>query len=426
METLYQVKVKGIWEYLKTEDALFWLVNIYLFFEYVRPQTLYPSIDIIPFTRIIIIMAVGLALIRGRLFSTFNVMNTLLVAFFIVVLLSSILALNPSDSFSKLPEFIIWMIVYYLIINVINTENRFFIFMLAFLLYSFKMAQHSFRGWVKFGFGFSNIGTGGGPGWFGNSGEFGVQMCVFFSLSFYFFLALKEHWPIWKKFFFALFPLFAISSMISCASRGALLGGGAVLCLMILKSKYRLRAMIGLILVAGIVYAAIPVEQKKRFQAAGEDRTSITRMERWEKGLEMVEMYPILGVGYYNWAVADRKIFNGSGGLSHNVFIQCMSELGYSGLSIFLFMIFYNFILNHQTRKIAKTQLETNRYIYNMAHGLDGALIGYLASGFFVTVFYWPYFWINIAMTVALHNSARLEATGQAQEYVTTISSSEH
>jgi hypothetical protein len=41
-----------------------------------------------------------------------------------------------------------------------------------------------------------------------------------------------------------------------------------------------------------------------------------------------------------------------------------------------------------------------------MAHGLDAALWGYLASGFFVTVLYYPFFWINFAMTVALHRAA--------------------
>jgi hypothetical protein len=47
-----------------------------------------------------------------------------------------------------------------------------------------------------------------------------------------------------------------------------------------------------------------------------------------------------------------------------------------------------------------------------MAHGLDAALIGYLASGFFITVLYYPFFWINFAMTVALHRAALNKARG--------------
>ena len=42
-----------------------------------------------------------------------------------------------------------------------------------------------------------------------------------------------------------------------------------------------------------------------------------------------------------------------------------------------------------------------------MAHGLDGALVGFLVCGFFVTVLYYPYFWINLAMTTSLYEAAK-------------------
>jgi hypothetical protein len=45
-----------------------------------------------------------------------------------------------------------------------------------------------------------------------------------------------------------------------------------------------------------------------------------------------------------------------------------------------------------------------------MAHGFDGALIGYLVGGYFVTVLYYPFFWINLAMTVMLYNVTRRRA----------------
>ena len=50
-----------------------------------------------------------------------------------------------------------------------------------------------------------------------------------------------------------------------------------------------------------------------------------------------------------------------------------------------------------------------------MADGLDAALISYLACGFFVTVLFYPFFWINLAMTVALHNAAVGRAEGSSR-----------
>ena len=174
MDHLYAVRVKEIRAYLKTQDALFWLINIYLFMEYVRPQTLYPSIDVFPIVKSLLYLTMGVFLLRHKSPLVKNPLNKLLFLFFLVILLSSVFALAPEVAFEKVPVFIVWMVIYFLIINIINTEQRFFVFILAFLLYSFKMAQYSFFHWVASGFSFDPIGSGGGPGWFHNSGEFGI------------------------------------------------------------------------------------------------------------------------------------------------------------------------------------------------------------------------------------------------------------
>lgn len=408
MNNLYTMKSKAIWDYLKTQDALYWLINIYFFLEYVRPQTINPSIDVFPFTQTVILLTLALYFGRNGIHWFKSPANPLMILFLAAILASSFFALNSTIAFDKVPEFISWMIVYFLICNIVNTKERFLVFMLAFLLYSFKMAQFSFRGWARIGFGFSDWGTGGGPGWFHNSGEFGIQMCVFLPLAAYFFVALKGFWPLWKKALFLMFPFMGLTGTISCSSRGALMGAGAVLLWMLLKSHYKVKGLLVVGLTAWLILSLLPPEQKARFQEAGNDRTSITRMERWNKGLEMAKRYPFFGVGLNNWIYADRVIFGENGGLSHNIFIQCMSELGYTGLGVFVLMILVTFYINYQTRRLDPSK----GLVFYMAHGLDGALVGFLVSGFFITVLYYPYFWINLAMTVALNNAAK---NGSAQ-----------
>jgi putative inorganic carbon (hco3(-)) transporter len=385
------------------------LICIYLFLEYFRPQTLYPSIDVIPLAKTVLLLTMALFVIRANFNIVKNGINKLLLLFFVIILLSSVNAMSFEAAIGKVPEFIAWMIIYFLIVNIVNTEKRFLVFMLSFLLYSFKMAQFSFRGWASQGFTFAASGTGGGPGWFQNSGEFGIQMCIFLPLGFYFFLGLKEYWPLWKKGFFILFPIFAVTGTISSSSRGALLGACVVMLWILIKSRQRWKGLFVLIGVGIWVFSLVPPEQKERFERARhmDDRTSQTRVERWKKGMEMAAKNPLLGVGYGNWVVADRAMFDGDGSFSHNIFIECMSELGYSGLVVFLLMVSYTFVNNYQTRKFSSAPGAENRFIYYMAHGLDGALVGYLISGFFVTVFYYPYFWINLAMSVSLNNISK-------------------
>ena len=91
--------------------------------------------------------------------------------------------------------------------------------------------------------------------------------------------------------------------------------------------------------------------------------------------------------------------------LTHNIFLEVSTELGLVGLLGFLLMIGAKLVLNARTRRLARLTPGDNEFIHSMAWGLDGALVGYLASGFFVTVFYYPYFWINLAMTIALNGA---------------------
>jgi len=403
---LYSIKIKEIWAYLRSQDILFWLINFYLFLEYVRPQSLYPALNVMPYAQITLVVTLLIFFFKTSQGYVHNIQNVFLIIFLGVILLSSAFALSFDASFQKLPEFIAWMVIYFLIINIVNTEKRFFIYMLAFLLYSFKMSQFSFKNWASRGFSFSEWGTGGGPGWFQNSGEFGIQMCIFLPLATYFFIALYQYWPKWKRLVFILFPLTALTGTISSSSRGALVGAGAVILWMLFKGKHKMRGLVATLLTAALIVILLPPEQKMRFEAAGEDGTSIARLHRWEKGMEMVSRYPVLGVGFNNWPVADKALFGGTGELSHNIFIECMSELGYAGLTVFILMILFTFINNHRTRQIASKSTIDNKFIFFMAHGLDAALIGFLVSGFFVTVLYYPYFWINLSMTVALNNIA--------------------
>jgi O-antigen ligase len=180
-----------------------------------------------------------------------------------------------------------------------------------------------------------------------------------------------------------------------------------------MKSKHKFKGLVALGVILALIYIFIPDQQLERFESAGEDETSESRIEYWKRGLALVSLFPILGVGYNNWLVAQEQIFNlYNQQLSHNIFIQCASELGYLGLLVFFLMILYTFINNSWTRKLAlqyegEKKEAKARFLYYMAHGLDGALVGYLASGFFVTVLYYPYFWINLAMTVSLNAIAK-------------------
>ncbi len=408
---LFRVNVRSIWRYLLTQPASFWLINFYLFIEYVRPQQVWPALDVLPWGQTTLILATIVLLFEGKLPRLHTIAGPLLLAFSVIVLLSAITAYSPAASYAQFQLYYSWVLIYLLITNIINTEKRFFVLMLAFLLYSFKMSQHGFQGWVLSGGSFVSWGATGAPGWFQNSGEFGIQMCVFLPLVVEFILALRPHWGRWTRLFFYFLPFTAIISIVASSSRGALVGAGVVGMWWVARSKHRVRGLTAIVLLAAVTWAIVPPEQKARFNAAGEDKTSVARLDRWKDGVEIANEYPVLGIGYNNWGT----YFDGH--LPHNIFIQAWAELGYTGLLGFLALIAATFWVNFDTRRLLGSVPTYTSFMRHMAYGLDGALIGYMASGFFVTVLYYPFFWINLAMTVSLHAAV----SGHRRRYLAAV-----
>ena len=403
MQDMYAVKLSAIWAQLKTERASFWLICVYLFLEYVRPQSIYPEIDVIPYAFVTVILAIIAYFIEGKQPRVSNIENKLIVFYLLIILLSSFFAYSPTESYKKLQLFLTWFIIYFLIINIVNTEKRFFIFFLSFMLYNFKMSQHGFISWAQIGFQFRDWGVTGAPGWFHNSGEFGIELCIFLPLSIYFVISLRQYWGRLKLLVFLLFPFTAMASVIATSSRGALVGSVAALLWMVTQSNAKAKALLAIILISIVAYSYIPPESYQRLQSSGEDKTSQHRLERWKVAREIMAEYPVLGIGYANWMTYYKAFYpQKSPGLPHNIFFDAGAELGYTGLLVFLMLILYTFINNSRTRKMA-LKLEDN-FSYYIAHGLDAAMIGFMVSGSFVSVLYYPFFWINLSFTVALNN----------------------
>ena len=128
----YAVRPKQIWKGIKQESPAFWWLCIYIFSEYARPQTLYPAIDILPYTQISLLLGCITAFSNRGIKWVSNYGNFLFMLYFVVVILSSLFAFQPSTSFEKINIIINWIVLYFLFITVINTENKFIVFLLLF------------------------------------------------------------------------------------------------------------------------------------------------------------------------------------------------------------------------------------------------------------------------------------------------------
>jgi O-antigen ligase len=405
----YAVNIHPIWEELKKESASFWWLCIYFFFEYVRPQVIYPAIDILPYGYITLSIACITALTDRNVKWVANPMNTLLAVFLTVVLLSSILAFNPSTSFEKFIIIVNWIVLYYLIITVINTEKRFLIFMLLFFLVNFKMSQFGFRDLLGRGFGYSKWGVSGSPGWFKDAGDLGVEMGIFVPLSIAFALALKDYWGRSKKLLFYFIPVTGIATILATSARGAQLGILAA-SLWFLFKNHNFKSILAVILLGWLTFSLLPEGMIEEYHEAGEDSTSRTRLALWAFGMDVANDNPLLGVGYANWLDYCEYINPVLPDIdhclvAHSAYITVVAETGYIGLALYILLAIAILVGNARTRANAK--MLNNKFLLYTANALDAGLISYLVSSTFFSVNWYPFFWVQLSMTVALYQISK-------------------
>ncbi len=406
LQGAFALQWRSIWTLMRAQPASFWLLVGYLLIEYVRPQQIYESLAVVPWAQGLLLLAPLTYLLEGGHLKARNPLNFWILAFVAAVAWSSFLAVYPENSRAQWYVLVNWVLVYYLVANIASTEARFCLFFLVFLLASLKMSQHGTRIWVARGFGFAGWGASGAPGWFQNSGEFGIQMCIFLPLSLYFFSALKSFWSPLKRALVMALPVTAMASIIASSSRGALLGAAAVGLWILLRTRHRVRVLLAVLVATAVVITVLPEETKTRFETMGDDKTSESRETYWRRGIEMFKERPMSGIGYENWTAVYEDRY-GYKALPHNIFVQGGTELGVPGLVAMIGLIVASFVVNYRTRQLANLRGPEGRFLAGAARGLDGAMIGFLASGFFITVLYYPFLWFNIAMTSALHTAAQ-------------------
>jgi len=155
MEDFYSLKVKAIWSGFKKEHFSFWMICFYLFFEYVRPQSIVTAIDILPWAQLFIILSGFGWLMDPNREWVRSPVNKWMISFLLVIFLSSYQAFWPQLSYPHLADFYTWLVIYFLIINIVTTEKRLFIFLLIFFLASYKLSLYGARTWTMRGFSFT-------------------------------------------------------------------------------------------------------------------------------------------------------------------------------------------------------------------------------------------------------------------------------
>ena len=415
MDKVYQLNIREIWRRLRQEPLHFWLFCGYVFFEYVRPQTIYPVIDFLPWTKLFLLGSLFAVLFDSRESKSLKGPLTLpVLGFFLVAFISFLFAFMPSQSLDQADVLVNWVIVYLLFLWCVNSRFRLFIVFLLLLLASFKMAQHGFRVAASRGFAFAGWGVGGAPGWFQNAADLGVQMTIYIAWATAFYFGLKGYWRRWwVKGFFAFFILVGLVAAISTNQRNTVIALAVMGLAFVVFSKNRIRNLVLIALVGAAGYALSSAEFKDRFVDMEQSGTALARMDFWERGLGFYKEHPITGVGYNNYQLyyamryPEDRDFRGMVLVAHSVPVTIAAEIGSLGIIFFSLVVIMVFVTNGRSAKIFRgTDPPFWRYL---ALSLNYGLIGFLVTGIFVSTAYYPFLWFQAGLSAALYRVASRE-----------------
>jgi probable O-glycosylation ligase (exosortase A-associated) len=407
----------------------YWGILAYLIVEYARIPAMFPVLQPLQIGKIVVIVT-GLIWVLRSVFTrklkfVSDPLNRIMVIWVFIVIGSSFFALNSKFAHQGVIDFLKWVIIYFLIINLVDTLPKWQWFMWLLLLLNFKLSQFQIRQFMA-GYDmtsspdrFITEGVGAGStAFFGNAGDFGVAMCVVAPLAFYLVKAVKSKTlKVGGIIFFSGF----VFSILKCGSRGAALA----LCVMAfffwLRSSKKIQSGILILLFVIGLWASAPEAWKGRFVSAADyqqDVTASQRLKLWEAGLRMTIENPLLGVGINNFSpnYAARHHTPGEAGIPwapHNIFVQAGSELGVLGLLTLLLVMFLVFKRNHETRRLYWQNNLKNDWIANFTHALDLSLIGYIVSGFFLTVLYYPHLYIIMTLAISLNQIVRKQVIAE-------------
>ena len=286
-----------------------------------------------------------------------------------------------------------------------------------------------------------------GSAFFSDENDFSLAMNIFLGISYFRFL----QGPRKNKIMLVLLGLFLLGILISF-SRGGFVGLCVVLLFIWITSPKKILGLFLVVLLALFIIVAAPPkywDEMKTITVIEEGRgTAAGRIYYWERAWDMFLDHPVLGVGpgNYPWNIEKYEPIGGyreryhGGRAAHSMYFTLIAELGLAGCLVFGIILFADFKtlrgIMKNFRRGKRSQLvqdgkeqneaskiedlekaQARNMMYYDSAGIYVALCGFLASGMFLSVLYYPHFWILTSLiTSAERIRKELESRGAVSD----------
>lgn len=395
--------------------AGFYLVMAYLFFEFGRPQELIPGLGVIPFGTGLSVLILLNVLMSGKL--DFSRLQTKLwIPLFVVMAIHVPIAVNNYWAIMTFKDMFLLYCVYLGIVTFVDSLEK------MMLLIKMWIGIHGFL--AVMGIAKGGVGIGG---WMGDENDFCMVMNMV--IPFGYFLLFSATDAVQKIKYLGFLGAFILAAMASL-SRGGFMGLASVGAYCWYRSPKKLNALIVFVVAVLFMVALAPekywdeIASSVSDETLGEEGTGGARLYTWRIGIDMFFANPIIGIGQSNfpWTFeiyeAGQTFHTRSfaGRQAHSAWITLVSELGLAGIVIIGAMLvqccndlrFVRAKLSppRSRQKHDQTVQVTEDMRVHLARAMEGSLIGFVISGVFISILWYPALWIMMALVVALRNIA--------------------
>ncbi len=384
------------------------LLLLYLFLEFGRPQELVPVLSMLHLPTItIVLLGCALLISKRRLF--YEKDTKLFLGILLLMFCHIFLAVNNFWAYHTARSMLMNFVCFLAIVTFITTIAK----MLKFL--NVWLAIHVYLAVI----GLSNGGRGIG-GFIGDENDFCLLLNM--AIPFALFLGISEKRPIYKIAYWGCVVVLLVAN-VSTLSRGGFVGLAAffMYCFFRIKEKFIFIFSIVLMIFSAILFAPEKYwDEIASLQAGSEDSTAEDRMYIWGIGWDMYKANPVIGVGQGNFAFRFSEYelaSSGTEGLhgrsragraAHSVYFTLLPELGTVGFVLFvtlIYMLFSNTKLARQmeSRASPNESLKISpNLIRNISWAVDGSAVAFLVTGVFISTLYYPCIWVLLGIATVL------------------------
>ncbi len=214
-----------------------------------------------------------------------------------------------------------------------------------------------------------------------------------------------------------------VVTVIASYSRGGFVGMLAMGLMLLKNSKYKVRAVVALAVIAIIVFASLPEDYINRISTireASSDGSFEVRLLAWKINYMLALDHPFLGVGPYgsliweNWmselGQAVTYLFPSPlimrTFVAHSIYFQVLGDTGFIGLFLFVCLLGVALLKTIQTQRLAKRD-PSLEWAGDLARATQISLVVYLVAGAALSLIYFELIYIVLAIVSRTHRTAR-------------------